>query len=220
MREFNSVLEDCGLIDLGFSVNPFTYTNKRMFPYETKARLDRAFGNVQMRNLMPNIMVEHSFGLGLDHCPLIINFWKKRKKRKRKKKKLFAYESMWQRHPMFASKMEQYWQEAMSLSTNLNDSLKNCAQLLKGWNDSTFGNVGRRIKEVKEKPKVLNKQERTSTVVNQEKKLTAELEEWLAREEYMWRQRSRVEWLREGDQNTSFFMQKHLTGGKLMGSTS
>ncbi|KAL9684835.1 hypothetical protein QQ045_022276 [Rhodiola kirilowii] len=42
-------------------------------------------------------------------------------------------------------------------------------------------------------------------VIDRETQLQGELDEWLAQEELMWGQRSRVEWLKEGDSNTSFF---------------
>ncbi|KAL9668671.1 hypothetical protein QQ045_006209 [Rhodiola kirilowii] len=50
--------------------------------------------------------------------------------------------------------------------------------------------------------------ERTEEIIEKEIKATNELDEWMTREELLWRQRSRTEWLKAGDRNTAFFKAK------------
>lgn len=45
-------------------------------------------------------------------------------------------------------------------------------------------------------------------VVLNEKKLSSELDDSLAMEELLWKQRSRTDWLKKGDKNTAFFKAK------------
>lgn len=55
---------------------------------------------------------------------------------------------------------------------------------------------------------MLWKQPRSEARDDEVRKISAELDELLHREEIMWRQRSRINCLREGDRNTSFFHRK------------
>ncbi|KAL9662706.1 hypothetical protein QQ045_027539 [Rhodiola kirilowii] len=63
----------------------------------------------------------------------------------------------------------------------------------------------RNIKVIKGGLNKIKGKVRTEEVVEQENKLMGELDEWLCREEYLWRQRSRVDWLKECDQNMKYF---------------
>ncbi|CAM8942715.1 unnamed protein product [Rhodiola kirilowii] len=47
MRRFRETMVDCGLYDLGYNGLPFTFSNRRAGSLEMKARLDRAFGNME-----------------------------------------------------------------------------------------------------------------------------------------------------------------------------
>ncbi|KAL9678130.1 hypothetical protein QQ045_015969 [Rhodiola kirilowii] len=59
--------------------------------------------------------------------------------------------------------------------------------------------------EAEEETVELTNQNRCEAVVEEKNKLSTELDEWLAREECIWKQRARIEWLKEGDRNKAFF---------------
>lgn len=61
------------------------------------------------------------------------------------------------------------------------------------------------ISVLKNELKVLKNSYRTGENVAKERQLSENLDEWLAREELMWKQRSRSDWLKDGDKNTAFF---------------
>lgn len=50
MATFREVLEDCGLVDLGFMGLPFTYDNVRDGDANVKVRLDREVADTNWRN--------------------------------------------------------------------------------------------------------------------------------------------------------------------------
>lgn len=73
------------------------------------------------------------------------------------------------------------------------------------WNKSCFENVRQRMRALEKElesisnlPRMIENQQWEDGVRNQ-------MTEWCIREEILWRQRSRVQWLKKGDKNTRFF---------------
>ena len=79
--------------------------------------------------------------------------------------------------------------------------LKECATKRSEWNKVSFGHFQRSIKSKKRALDVFQNYFDASTWEEQ-RALREEIKELLTREEIMWKQRSCVQWLREGDKNT------------------
>ncbi|CAM8877709.1 unnamed protein product [Rhodiola kirilowii] len=204
MRSFREAIEDCGITDLGYKGAPFTFSNRREGIFEMRARLDRAFGNDQWRAMFPDVEVRHLVSSVSDHYPLLVDFHRKRRVHK---KRLFRFEPMWLRHEGYSDFINSCWRDE-EMEGDLMKNLRGCRVKLASWNKRIFGKTNERISKLKADLECIKNRFRTHEVIEKEASISKELEEWLAREELFWRQRSRVEWLKEGDANTKFFHEK------------
>ncbi|KAL9665795.1 hypothetical protein QQ045_000116 [Rhodiola kirilowii] len=201
MRDFKDGLEDCGLSDLNFRGDPFTFSNRRQGEKEVRERLDRAVANEAWRKSYPQALVRHGFSYTSDHSPLVIQL---EECMSNYNTSIRRFEPMWLRHENFKRVVEDAWR-AQSPSCSLSQKLKGCLVEMTRWGGEAFVNVKKRIRELKENIQRLRRLPRTDEVAREEINLTEELDEWLEREELWWRQRSRAEWLRHEDKNTAYF---------------
>ena len=98
----------------------------------------------------------------------------------------------------------------------LHEKLKRLKAELRRFNKAHFGNISAKVEEKRRELadiQVLNLNCPSNDIlVGREKSLAKELSDLLKAEESFYRQKSRIDWIKEGDQNTKFF-QKMVAAG-------
>jgi hypothetical protein len=107
--------------------------------------------------------------------------------------------------------VEKDWEEGREGAPSLHgtcDNLHRLAGSLKRWSIESFGAVRKKIRKLEGKLKDLRLY---NFDVSEVRIVEKELCELFEHEEVMAREQSRVDWLREGDRNTTFFHAKVTT---------
>ncbi|GKB93241.1 reverse transcriptase [Tanacetum coccineum] len=122
------------------------------------------------------------------------------------KKRGFLFEHIWLRDSRLRGVIKDAWMSGVreGLRSDPAALVHSCVKKLTEWNVTTFGHVQRIIRAKVKRLEKLQKQPRYDSHREQQD-LQNEIKELYAREEIMWRQRSRIQWLKEGDKNTQFF---------------
>ncbi|CAL8120220.1 unnamed protein product [Prunus armeniaca] len=199
MRDFVMALEDCGLTLMKYKGYKFTWTNNRTGDDRVQLRLDRGVANAAFFQAFPGAIVHHVNSSVLDHFLVSIYFggsymvrWARR----------FMFEEMWTEVDGCTETVVQAWGEEQG---DVVTKLEACQQSLLDWNESMVGHIPMQIRHIQGQLDGLKKKPQTDDVVRCQRRLTGELDILLAKEEMIWQQRSRVSWLKYGDQSTKFF---------------
>ncbi|KAM0927888.1 hypothetical protein ACQ4PT_002131 [Festuca glaucescens] len=186
---------------------PYTYDNKRSGQANVQVRLDRAVANTEWRDIFGDTQVEHVVSPVSDHCMVVVRPMQETRAVTRGPRR--HYEIWWERAAELPELIASVWEEA-GKKDNLGDvclGLDRIMQVLQNWSKKKFGNLlkelGKCRKQLEEL--LLSNNDRASI-----RRVSDHMNELLYREEMLWMQRSRINWLKEGDRNTKYFHQQAI----------
>lgn len=199
---FNSWIESQHLVEVEFSGPAHTWARGNSVDTRRSARLDRALCNTNWSLCFDRARVKHLPAIQSDHCPLLIscNGFAPLEALNRP----FRFQAAWLNHEAFSEFLAEKWNKEESLVP----LLKNLSKELQEWNQVVFHNIFREKRQLMARIKGIQSSlvsHRNSSLIKMEAKLRRELDNVLLQEECLWFQKARVEWIKDGDRNTTFF---------------
>ncbi|CAL1367531.1 unnamed protein product [Linum trigynum] len=194
---FKNFVDDNALMDLDFKGYPFTWKDNREGQRRVEERLDRALCSALWRSKFRNALVFHELPIESDHWPLRLEM----NGTKVRSNPPFHFDSRWLNQEECHNIVNRNWDNGGMC----HDRLLNCEKELKEWAREVYWDRYKRAADIQARLEEILIMDRSVDIVQEEKSLMTELAAIWKDEELFWYQQSGINWLREGDHNTSFF---------------
>ncbi|MQM06758.1 hypothetical protein Taro_039590 [Colocasia esculenta] len=205
VMDFLACVSAEGIEDVGFTGSKFTWFNGREHN-GIWIRIDKLFFNAIWAISCPPVHVQHLDRACSDHSPLLISSTTE----ERKGPSRFTFQHMWCSHDTFTKDSAAAWKMAPASTyplINMAFKLQNMKKFYRRWNKETFGNVSQNLQQAEASFATAQKNfDDDPSHGNHAIFLLAKdrLDHVLSQEEKLWRQKSRIKWLKDGDNNTKF----------------
>jgi exonuclease III len=211
-RKCNIFLDNinaCKLMDVGAVGSRFTWRgplyNGHMRIFE---RLDRALCNDEWRLMFPNAVVKVLPRIQFsDHHSIMVHLGGIQQIFGNRK---FRFERAWTLHSTYKDVVHQVWDDQNPIPLKV----KNMEEKLTHWRVHTFGSIRKQKIELMARIGGIQRRQHEGTSNNflnkLEKTLQAQLDIALTQEEIVWFQKSRAQWIKDGDRNTRYYHLKTL----------
>ena len=166
-------------------------------------KLDRAFAIIEWVNSYPKYVLQNLPIVRSDHGLILLDYESSTPFRRRP----FRFEKMWLSHPSCKSVVQKAWHNRVTGSSafQLWHKLINVRDEFQVWNKEVFGKVENEIHMIQNQLKLVQNSISSLADVKREPELREELEILMQREEVIWVQKARSDWVLFGDRNTRFF---------------
>ena len=139
-----------------------------------------------------------------NQLPIFLSRWPREFVASRKR---FRFEAMWLTHKGCQRQVKEAWasiKDGPALG-QVAHKIKACQDRLAVWEKDSFGSIKRtlqaKMKQLQRLEEMFGGGDKEDEIIQ----LKGEINDLLYKEEIMWKQRSRVHWLKKGDCNTKFF---------------
>ncbi|XP_039137390.1 uncharacterized protein LOC120274917 [Dioscorea cayenensis subsp. rotundata] len=205
IRKANDFLQAMSLLEPPMMGRRFTWTNGQSDPIWVK--LDRFLISSEWTMIFLKIIQNCLPRVGSDHVPIRLEMGKIVTN-----PRPFRFELAWTTTEGFQELISQWWNSTTPVGCGAFIMAKKVSSLreqLRHWAKFSFGSIKLKKLELLQEIDKLDvmKESRclTPQEVHQEHTLREKLGDTLKQEELYWKQRSRLNWLKEGDENTKFF---------------
>ena len=174
-----------------------------------RERLDRTLVSTDWVVAFPLVKLYHMSNSVSDHSILVLKETS-HPRNQRRQSRLFCFKAMWLEDERCKNVVEEAWEKGKTSHSQwpFEACLEECQLSLRSWNTHTFGHVGKQVAVLQRKLQMLENMMVAGTNLEAVHETKMELNKWLGIEEKMWQQRSRNNWLKAGDKNTTFFHSK------------
>ncbi|KAA3455040.1 reverse transcriptase [Gossypium australe] len=199
MDAFRDILEDCQLMDIGYSGTWFTWERGNIPETNIRKRLDRGVANDKWITLFLMGRVQHlSFSMS-DHCPLLISTDNSTSHSAQRK---FHFESWWTLEVSTEKVIKEVWE---GNSESFLQKLQTLQHRLKVWALSVKNKREDQKRRLAKELEILLNEERDDEILVRIIDTKIHLNMEIDKDEMYWEQRARANWLRLGDKNSAFF---------------
>ncbi|KAH0717174.1 hypothetical protein KY285_013205 [Solanum tuberosum] len=200
--EFISVIEACGLVDLGYSGQHFTWCNQRAEQARVWKRLDKAMVNDKWLEIMPQTNISHLPSVGSDHTPLLMEMTVN----DNQGIKYFKFLQCWVDNDSFMDTVTSYWNKEVHGNPmwRWNQKMKKLTTTISAWSKKEFGDIYSKVKEFEERVKVAEDELINNNIETNRQNLhyiNATYIKYLKIEEGILKQKTQLQWFKEGDAN-------------------